>query len=119
MRTVFASVGATLAAILALGGIAAAHHGWSQYNADQALTLAGTVREAAFEHPHAMMRLDVSGKTWLVVLPPPTRARGLGLTPETVRPGMRVSVEGHPHRSTADEVRALRITVGERAIRLR
>ena len=68
----FAGVGLML---LAGGGISpvAAHHGWSSYDSTKELTLAGTIKEAGYEHPHGHVRLEVPGKVWSVVLAPPTR----------------------------------------------
>ncbi|MDR7415482.1 MAG: DUF6152 family protein [Armatimonadota bacterium] len=108
-----------LLAVLLLSQGAYAHHGWSQYDPERFLELTGTVREASFEHPHAVVRLEMRQKVWAVVLPPPTRAERLGLTPQTLRPGTRVTVVGHPHRTHPDEVRALRIVLEGRTIPLR
>ncbi len=108
-----------LVGILVLSPAAFAHHGWSQYDADRSVELAGTVREASFEHPHVTLRLQTPQKAWFVVLPPPTRAERLGLTPQTLRPGASVTVIAYPHRSHPDEVRALRIVLEGRTILLR
>src|SRR3989442_1400217 len=75
-RAVFAA-----AALVALSAAsAAAHHGWSGYDAGQVLNLAGTIRDSGYEHPHGFLRLEVPGKVWWVVLSPPSRMerRGLG-----------------------------------------
>jgi len=47
---------------------AAAHHGWSGYDASKPLTLEGTIRDAGYEHPHGYVKLETPDKTWLVVL---------------------------------------------------
>ena len=57
----------------------AAHHGWSSYDSTKELTLTGTIKEAGYEHPHGHVRLTAAGKTWLVVLAPPTRMERRGL----------------------------------------
>ncbi len=108
-----------LVGVLVLSPAAFAHHGWSQYDVDRSLELSGTVQEASFEHPHVTVRVQTPQKVWLVVLPPPTRADRLGLTPRTLRPGVSVTVVAYPHRSHPDEVRALRIVLEGRTILLR
>ena len=50
-----------------------AHHGWSGYDNSKELSLTGVIREAGYEHPHGHLRLEASGKTWTVVLAPPSR----------------------------------------------
>ncbi len=106
-------------AVLLLVGMAYAHHGWSSYDEDRTVTASGPVEEVHFEHPHATVRVRAEDRSWLVVLPPPTRAASVGLSSDLLRPGTRVVAVGHPHRREAGEMRALRITVGDRTFRLR
>lgn len=114
---------AGLAALAALGigmtGSAAAHHGWSGYDASKLLTLTGTVQSAAFQSPHAMLTLDADGKVWRVVLAPPSRMERRGLPSGSIETGEQVSVEGYAHRNEADELRAERISVKGSTIELR
>lgn len=109
----------TAAALLAPAGPLAAHHGWSGYDAAQTLNLTGVVRESGYEHPHGFVRLDVPGKTWLVVLAPPSRMERRGLGAALLRPGITVTVVGYPHRQVAEEMRAERITVNGKTVELR
>jgi len=115
--TTLALVAATI--LLALAGAAAAHHGWSDYDASKTLDLAGAIRESSFGNPHGTLRLEVDKKVWSVVLAPPQRMRDRGLTPEMIAPGAKVRVVGYPHREKADELRAERIVVGEKTVELR
>jgi hypothetical protein len=105
--------------VLALAGAAAAHHGWSDYDATKTLDLAGPVRESSFGNPHGTLRLEVDSKVWSVVLAPPQRMRDRGLTPEMIAVGAQVRVVGYPHRQRADEIRVERIIVGEKTVELR
>ena len=50
--------------------LAFAHHGWSEYDAGQMLTLTGTIEEAGYEHPHGYVKLKTPTKTWIAVLAP-------------------------------------------------
>lgn len=118
-RRASGSVVAALVAVLVAAGLASAHHGWSSYDEERRITVTGTVEEASFEHPHATVRVRADDRVWVVVLPPPTRAAALGLSAQVLRPGVRVSAEGYPHRRDPGEMRALRLVVGERSFRLR
>jgi len=113
----FAGVGLLLLAV----GVppVAAHHGWSSYDSTKELTLAGTIKEAGYEHPHGHVRLEVPGKVWSVVLAPPTRMEHRGLPASKLRVGARATVVGYPHRSTEDEMRAERITIDGATVELR
>jgi hypothetical protein len=98
---------------------APAHHGWSEYDSAKALKLSGEIVESGYEHPHGFIRLAVPGKTWLVVLAPPSRMQNRGLQREMLKPGAKVSVEGYGNRSKPEEMRAERITAGGKTVELR
>jgi len=108
-----------LAGALLLAPAALAHHGWSEYDSDRELTLTGTINESGYEHPHGHIRLAVPGKTWLVVLAPPSRMERRGLAREALKPGSTATVVGYPNRNKPEEMRAERITVGGKTIELR
>jgi hypothetical protein len=102
-----------------LAGNAWAHHGWSEYDSSKALTLTGVIKESGYEHPHGHVRLEVPGKTWSVVLAPPSRMERRGLAKDALKPGAKVTVVGYPNREKAEEMRAERITVNGKTIELR
>jgi hypothetical protein len=108
-----------LALALALPPAALAHHGWSEYDQQVALTLTGKVLESGYEHPHGHIRLETPGKTWTAVLAPPSRMENRGLTAEMIKPGATVTVVGYPNRNKPEEMRAERITAGGKAVELR
>lgn len=116
-----AALGALVLAALAAGGAgpAGAHHGWSGYDASRALTLTGVVRAAGYEHPHGFVRLEVPGKTWQVVLAPPSRMERRGLTRAMLAPGAAATVVGYPSLTDPAELRAERITIDGRTTELR
>jgi Family of unknown function (DUF6152) len=99
--------------------VARAHHGWSGYDSSRVLNLTGTIREAGYEHPHGYVKLETADKTWLVVLAPPSRMENRGLQRDMLTPGTKASVVGYPNRSNADEMRAERITIGDKTTELR
>ena len=108
-----------LPAVFILSATAMAHHGWSEYDASKALTVAGVIKESGYEHPHGHISLEAPGKTWQVVLAPPSRMERRGLSKDVLKPGNKVSVTGYANRDKPDEMRAERITVNGKTIELR
>ena len=96
-----------------------AHHGWSEYDSSKTLKLTGKIVESGYEHPHGHVRLETPGKTWNVVLAPPSRMQYRGLDKAALKPGTMASVEGYPNRDKPEEMRAERITVEGKTVELR
>jgi hypothetical protein len=104
---------------LAAPGWVVAHHGWSEYDSSKVLKLTGKIVQSGYEHPHGHVRLETPGKTWHVVLAPPSRMERRGLEKAALKPGTTATVEGYPNRDKPEEMRAERITVNGRTIELR
>ena len=104
---------------LLAAGSALAHHGWSEYDSSQPLRLSGTIEDSGYVHPHGFVRLKTGDKTWHVVLAPPTRMENRGLPKEMLAPGGSATVAGYPHRDKPEEMRAERITIGDKTTELR
>lgn len=121
LRTVTAPFALVLAIAVTLVAAphASAHHGWSGYDSGTTLNLTGTIKEAGYEHPHGYVQLQVPGKTWRVVLAPPSRMENRGLPRTALRPGKTVTVVGYPNRTDPEEMRAERITVDGKTTELR
>ncbi|MES2537990.1 MAG: DUF6152 family protein [Pseudomonadota bacterium] len=96
-----------------------AHHGWSEYDATQPLQLSGTIEDSGYVHPHGFVRLKTADKVWTVVLAPPSRMENRGLGKDLLKPGNRASVAGYPNRNNPEELRAERITIGDKTVELR
>ena len=108
--------------LLALAGYAFAHHGWTGYDETKTMTLTGVIREASYENPHILIKLQVDGgkgKTWLAYLAPPSRMDSRGFKKDALKVGATATVVGYPHRSTGDEMRAERITMDGKTTELR
>ncbi len=105
---------AVLAALPAM-----AHHGWSEYDATKPLTLTGKVLASGYEHPHGHIRLQAPGKTWMVILAPPSRMEARGLPPADLVKGKTVTVVGYANREKPEEMRAERISSGGKTVELR
>ena len=107
---------------IVLIGTVAAHHGWSSYDESKVLNLTGVIRESGYSNPHGFARLQVDGeqgKVWYVVLAPPARMQGRGLRREMLKAGTTATIVGYPHREKAEEMRAERITIGDKTTELR
>jgi hypothetical protein len=113
------SLCALIALPVLIPGAAFAHHGWSGYDASSPLNLEGTIADAGYEHPHGFVRLETPGKTWLIVLAPPSRMENRGLQRDMLKPGTKASVVGYQKRDDPQELRAERITIAGKTTELR
>lgn len=89
------------------------------YDSNTPLKVAGTIRDAGYEHPHGYIKLEAPGKTWLVVLAPPSRMENRGLPASMLTAGVAAEVEGYPNRTDAQEMRAERIAINGKTVELR
>ena len=105
--------------VLLAAGMASAHHGWGSYDADRPVTVSGPITEVAFEQPHVHVKVAADGKTWMVVLAPPSRMESRGATPAVLPVGATISAYGYPNRDDPNEIRAERITVDGRTYEMR
>lgn len=106
-------------ALFCFPAMAWAHHGWSEYDSSKPLKLTGKIIDSGYEHPHGHLGLQAPGKTWNVILAPPSRMERRGLEKGALKPGGTVTVEGYPNREKAEEMRAERIIVNGKTIELR
>jgi hypothetical protein len=129
-----------LTVVLLVGTVPAlAHHGWSGYDSSTLLTLTGTIAAVQYENPHVMVTLDVAEEpeeehvegevheeaeiedppSVTVVMAPPFRSEGRGLSRDMLVPGVTATFEGYLHKTTAMELRAERIRIGDLTVELR
>jgi hypothetical protein len=106
-------------AISLAAGAAYAHHGWSEYDSANPQKVAGVIKESGYEHPHGHVQLETPGKTWLVVLAPPSRMSARGLPAADLKAGTKAEVVGYANRNKPEEMRAERITIGGKTVELR
>ena len=108
-----------LAVFTLAGGAAFAHHGWGSYDASRKFTIASPVQHLAWQNPHVHIHVTHQGATWEAVLAPPFRMEARGLSPDLIKAGARVELEGYPSTQGAREMRAERITVAGKTYELR
>lgn len=98
---------------------AAAHHGWSSYDADQALTLEVELDEVHYRNPHAEVEITHDGESWLAILAPISRMSSRGLAEDALVAGKTITIVGYPRKDGTPELRAERIIVDGKTIELR
>ena len=130
-----------IAAVVTLAPVAvlpaAAHHGWSSYEADKPVTVNGEILSASYENPHVTVTvkgeilsakyenphatITVKGedKVWTVTLAPTSRMISRGATKELVAAGKQISAYGYASRAEKDEMRAERITIDGKTVEMR
>lgn len=115
-----AVVAAAIATVLTVDASeASAHHGWSEYNNQQSLTVTGEIQQVSSGNPHTTIRLKAGDKVWTAILAPPSRMERRGLPQGSLKVGQTVKLVGYPHRSEANEMRVERLTLGDRTVELR
>ena len=118
-----ATLAAALSALLgwlAFGPLpAGAHHGWSAYDADNAIKVETKIETVRYHNPHGEIEIQHDGKLWVVVLAPRARMQARGLPPEDLQQGTTALIEAYPKRNGEPEMRAERITLGGKTIELR
>lgn len=109
----------TMAAALICFSFSLLHHGWSSYDQKKVLNLEGEILEYSYDNPHGMLKFKADDKTWTVVLAPPSRMQSRGLEESMLSKGVKATVVGYPHLKIEDEMRAERITIGDKTTELR
>ena len=105
----------------------AAHHSAAAtYEADQTLTIAGTVLEFAWRNPHCHVQVQVAsgpfgGRRYSVEMSSAESLASTGWTRTQLRPGDAVVFDVHPSRSGGPVglCRDCRVTINGRVLRLR
>jgi len=101
-------VGIGSATLIALGlsaTAALAHHSNAPfYHTDRKVDIQGRITKFVFMNPHAFLHLDVpdaAGKavSWQIELGAPISLRRTGWTPDTLKVGMELKVQGSPSRA--------------------
>ena len=94
----------SISAVLAVAVVAPAlaHHSFAMFDQVKVVTAKGTVKELEWVNPHSWLRVMIAdastGKElqWAFEMSSPGTMSKLGLTPDIVRPGDKVTVTYHP-----------------------
>jgi hypothetical protein len=100
MKTKLLAVFIGAAGLLLVSGPVLAHHGRSNYDVTQTVTLKGIVTEFEWQNPHALIHFDVtdeSGKVekWVGETNSPNTLSRQGWTRNTVKVGDQITLIGH------------------------
>jgi hypothetical protein len=112
-------------AVATLTAPALAHHSFAMFDAEQTVTLQGTVKEFEWTNPHSWLHIMVTdAKTgqqgvWALELSSPARLKRMGMSADSVKPGDAISVTFHPLKDGARGGQFLQATLpdGKQIIR--
>ncbi len=101
--------GTLIFAVLLASGVMFAHHGNSDYDRSQLLTLKGTVVAFEFINPHARILFDVKddqGKVvqWNIELGSPNSMRRRGWRRDTIKPSDQITIIGNPNKNGSPDL---------------
>jgi Family of unknown function (DUF6152) len=94
------------AALMAMGGVALAHHSFAMFDQEHPIDLVGVVKEWKYTAPHAFIILEVKEKdganqVWSLEGGAPSGLIRQGWTSKTLKPGDEVELTVDPLRSGA------------------
>jgi hypothetical protein len=102
-RTLYRVIGSVLALPLVVAPAAAHHSAAVAYDINKTISVKGVISEVRWENPHTWIfveQKDESGKLvkWGFEGKVPNQLIRLGITPSVLKPGIEVTVTGHPAR---------------------
>jgi hypothetical protein len=92
--------------VLAVSASTFAHHGTTQYDADNKITVKGTVTNFEWRNPHSQIHLDATDDKgnvvhWNFEAEPPNILIHAGWTKDTLKPGDHITIVGLPAKNGA------------------
>jgi hypothetical protein len=92
-------------AMLAASAPSLSHHSFAMFDAEQVVTLHGTVKEIQWTNPHCFLQVFVPAPQgfaeWSIEMHSPSVSRRMHWSRDTLRPGEQVTVSIHPARAGA------------------
>ncbi|HYR83072.1 MAG TPA: DUF6152 family protein [Terriglobia bacterium] len=89
-------------AVLSFALQALAHHSFSMFDHEKTITVSGTLKEFEWTNPHCWLHVSVVDATtgrsldWAFEMGSVGQVAAQGWKAETVKPGDKITVEGHP-----------------------
>ena len=96
-----------------------AHHAFSlEFDANQPITLRGTVTRVEWINPHAWIHIDVEGdngdvESWMIEAGSPNTLVRRGMTRDSIPPGTEVVVFGYRHRNGSHAANGRDVTLAD------
>jgi Family of unknown function (DUF6152) len=92
------------AALIAMGGMALAHHSFAMFDQEHPIDLVGVVKEWKYTAPHAFIILEVkeedgTSQVWSLEGGAPSGLIRDGWTSKTLKPGDEIQVTFHPAKN--------------------
>ncbi len=106
-------------ASLAIAVPAAAHHGWSSYDASKTIRVTAPLMDVTWGNPHGAARVVWKRKTWDVILAPTSRMEARGLTLAMLNSKRPVTLIGYPRRDGNAEMRIETVIADGKTVELR
>lgn len=116
MRPTLAAL-TTGAALYVSTGAALAHHAFSaEFDAEQPVTLRGTVTRVEWINPHAWIHIDVENddgnvESWMIEAGSPNTLVRRGMTRDSIPAGTEVVVFGYRHRNGSNAANGRDVTL--------
>lgn len=113
MRRLAIALAAVAAGLMLQAGPAGAHHSFAVFfDQEKIVTQSGTVKDFQFSNPHGVLTFVAAkgGKeeVWKAETNAPVILRRLGWSPDILKPGDKVTVEGWPARDGSNYLRLRR-----------
>ena len=114
-RTIFSVAIAALGLVFAAGPLTAHHAFTAEFDAQQPVTLHGTVTKVEWTNPHAWINLDVKGDdgqvvAWRVEAGAPNALLRRGFTKNYLPPGAEIVVQGFKAKDGSNRANGSNVT---------
>lgn len=92
--------------LLAISGVAYAHHGTEAYAMEKKVTIKGVIAQFEWTNPHSQVHVDATDESgnvvhWNFETQPPSILKHAGWTHDSLKPGDQVTVVFHPVKNGA------------------
>jgi hypothetical protein len=106
-------------ALIALPGVAAAHHGWGGFDTSKVLDHSGPIARSSYANPHGTLFMAKDGRELTIELAPVHRMEARGLKPDDIAPGKSLRVYAYQNIGNQNVYRAEWVEVAGKRIELR
>lgn len=94
-------------------GTALAHHGWA-WTTGGNIELTGIITSAKLGNPHGVLKVDLDGETWEVVVGQPWRNERAGLKDGDLAEGVEIRAIGEPSSNIEEKLlKVERLFIGD------